>query len=296
MPLILLMQATAWLLSICALLAALLQVIGMLQQVMQDTLPDAVELVTPPLRAAGSADVQAPGTPVAAAAAASAASLAGGQPRPPYTLREGVGMRRLVKFRVQAGVQLLLVQAASEVYAQHYHHMVVSLSAVLLLSCCAGCVCWPGCGGVTVIPAQCMCMVQVSVLRIVPHTAPTSCSAAAATAATTAAMQPGAMVLLADALQQVSQHARRINTDIALRKRLAAQQAGDRVQEDRCIPEPPLLRQESEASHAYLSVLMHVASSGGSGRMPGWPGAEQARQAMKVSSGWVGAWIQWLFR
>lgn len=99
----------------------------MLQQVMRDTLPDAVELVTPPLRAAGSTDVQAPGTPLAAAAAAAGASLAGGQPRPPYSLREGVGMRRLVKFRVQAGVQLLLVQAASEVYAQHYHHMAVSV-------------------------------------------------------------------------------------------------------------------------------------------------------------------------
>jgi brefeldin A-inhibited guanine nucleotide-exchange protein len=96
------------------------------------------------------------------------------------------------------------------------------------------------------------------------------------------AVQPGAMVLLADALQQVSQHARRVNTDIALRRRLAAQQANDRVQEDRCIPNPPLLRQESEASHAYLSVLMHVASSSGSGRMPGWRGAEEARQAMKV--------------
>jgi hypothetical protein len=107
------------------------QVIGMLQQVMQDTLPDAVELVTPPLRATGSTDVQAPGTPLAAAAAAASASLAGGQPRPPYTLREGVGMRRLVKFRVQAGVQLLLVEAASEVYAQHYHHMAVSGASAL---------------------------------------------------------------------------------------------------------------------------------------------------------------------
>jgi brefeldin A-inhibited guanine nucleotide-exchange protein len=104
----------------------------MLQQVMQDTLPDAVELVTPPLRATGSTDVQAPGTPLAAAAAS--ASLAGGQPRPPYTLREGVGMRRLVKFRVQAGVQLLLVQAASELYAQHYHHMTVS-GATALTGC-----------------------------------------------------------------------------------------------------------------------------------------------------------------
>jgi brefeldin A-inhibited guanine nucleotide-exchange protein len=90
------------------------------------------------------------------------------------------------------------------------------------------------------------------------------------------------MVLLVDALQQVSQHARRANTDIALRKRLAAQQASDRVQEDRCIPDPPLLRQESEASHAYLSVLMHVVSSGSRGGLPGWPGAGQARQALKV--------------
>lgn len=101
----------------------------MLHQVMQETLPDAVELVTPPSRAAGgSADRLAAAGPGSAAIQqqqAAAAAATSSQPRPPYTLREGIGMRRLVKFRVQAGVQLLLVQAASEVYAQHYYHMAV---------------------------------------------------------------------------------------------------------------------------------------------------------------------------
>lgn len=103
----------------------------MLQQVMQDTLPDAAELVTPPLRVAGSSstDLAAPAAagPASQQQQAMQSATSAGQPRPPYSLREGVGMRRLVKFRVQAGVQLLLVQAASEVYALHYHHMAVSV-------------------------------------------------------------------------------------------------------------------------------------------------------------------------
>lgn len=97
----------------------------MLQQVMQDTLPDAAELITPPLRATPGSSV-ADLSAAAPTAAAGSQSSAAGQPRPLYSLREGVGMRRLVKFKVQAGVQLLLVQAASEVYALHYHHMAVS--------------------------------------------------------------------------------------------------------------------------------------------------------------------------
>lgn len=97
---------------------------GMLAAVMQETLPDAAELVTPPHRSSSVGDSLSSGTAAAAAAAGAGQGLS--QPRPPYTLREGVGMRRLVKFRVGAGVQLLLVQAASEVYAQQYAHLGVS--------------------------------------------------------------------------------------------------------------------------------------------------------------------------
>lgn len=107
----------------------------MLQQVMQETLPDAAELVTPPLRTAGGSTADLSAAPAATGPASQQqqqqmmrmqSATSAGQPRPPYSLREGVGMRRLVKFRVQAGVQLLLVQAASEKYALHYHHMAVS--------------------------------------------------------------------------------------------------------------------------------------------------------------------------
>ena len=65
---------------------------------------------------------------VAAASQAAAAAAASSGLRPPYTLREGVGMRRLAKFRVQVAVQLLLVQAASEMYAGQHQYMSVSQS------------------------------------------------------------------------------------------------------------------------------------------------------------------------
>lgn len=41
------------------------------------------------------------------------------------------------------------------------------------------------------------------------------------------------MVVLAGALQQVAAHARQVNTDVQLRRRLAQQQVEDRVPEDK---------------------------------------------------------------
>lgn len=107
----------------------------MLSAVMEETLPDAAELVNPPARTSSVGDSLSTGATAAAAAGGASGGAAQGlsQPRPPYTLREGVGMRRLLKFRVAAGVQLLLVQAASEMYAQQYQHLGVSLSMLLLV-------------------------------------------------------------------------------------------------------------------------------------------------------------------
>lgn len=58
------------------------------------------------------------------------------------------------------------------------------------------------------------------------------------------------------------------------------------------VPDPPLLRQETEASHAFLSMLLHLASSssggaggaGGSGKGSSlvWAGAAEAQQATNV--------------
>jgi hypothetical protein len=45
---------------------------------------------------------------------------------------------------------------------------------------------------------------------------------------------------------------------------LAAQQAEDRVPDDKAAADPPLLRQETEACHAYLSVLLHINRVGSS--------------------------------
>jgi brefeldin A-inhibited guanine nucleotide-exchange protein len=106
-----------------------MQVVGMLAAVIEETLPDAAELVTPPHRSSSMGDSLSTSTTAAAAAGGAAGAGQGlAQPRPPYTLREGVGMRRLLKFRVAAGVQLLLVQAASEMYAQQHMRLGVSRS------------------------------------------------------------------------------------------------------------------------------------------------------------------------
>ncbi|KAI8465270.1 MAG: hypothetical protein J3K34DRAFT_525495 [Monoraphidium minutum] len=183
------------------------EVVGGLRGVVDATLPDAAGLVTPPARGGGgsagdllSPTLRAGGEQQQQQQQQQAGSGGGaGTPRPPYTLREGVGMRRLARFRVHAGVQLLLVQAMGEVYGRDTGRM------------------------------------------------------------------PARVVLqLADALAAVGEHARAANTDGPLRRRIAALQAEDRVAEDRCVPDPPLLRQETEAAHAQLSLLLHVAS-GGSG-------------------------------
>jgi hypothetical protein len=56
------------------------------------------------------------------------------------------------------------------------------------------------------------------------------------------------------------------------------------------VPDPPLLRNETEASHAYLSMLLHIASSssapsssGSSSSSLRWPGAAEAQQATQAS-------------
>jgi brefeldin A-inhibited guanine nucleotide-exchange protein len=93
--------------------------------------PAAAAAATPMQRAsptaasaASSPHQQRVGLGSAANQAAAAAAASSGL-RPPYTLREGVGMRRLAKFRVQVAVQLLLVQAASEMYAGQHLYMSV---------------------------------------------------------------------------------------------------------------------------------------------------------------------------
>lgn len=120
-----------------------------LRHVIHETLPDAHELVTPPQRPSAAGQEAAPAvagssTPTSAApfpihaaghsgqqqhqqqtAAQQLQPQPSSQPRPPYTLREGIGMRRLLKFRVKASVQLLLVQATSEMYAAHNQHIKV---------------------------------------------------------------------------------------------------------------------------------------------------------------------------
>lgn len=230
----------------------------MLHDVIQAGLPNAQELLTPPHRH---------GTDSTAAAAAGGPQHQQqlvGAPRPPYTLREGVGARRLARFRVAAGVQLLLVQAASAMYAQHYAAMAVSCS-------CAAAHGW--CCARTALTHRLLAVPSPALRAAVP--------------------QPRAVVLLADCLALVGRHAAALNTDVPLRRRLAAQQAEDRVAEERQLQDPPLLRQETEAAHAYLSLLLHIASSSSSGGKAGagpgrggslqWAHTAEVQQAVRVS-------------
>lgn len=100
--------------------------------------------------------------------------------------------------------------------------------------------------------------------------------------------QPQAVAALANTLDTAAGHARAVNADAALRRALSAAQAADRVQEDRALSDPPLLRLEAEAAQAYLSLLLHIAAGGsagaGAGAGAGQAGArrEAARRAVQA--------------
>lgn len=104
------------------------EVVGEVARVVEATLPDAAGLVTPPARGGSGGDLPSLQHQLSGGGGAGGvggSSGGAGTPRPPYTLREGVGMRRLARFRVHSGVQLLLVQAMGEMYAEQRRHMPV---------------------------------------------------------------------------------------------------------------------------------------------------------------------------
>jgi brefeldin A-inhibited guanine nucleotide-exchange protein len=116
------------------------EVVGGLRGVVDATIPDAAGLVTPPARGSSgsgsSGDLLSPPTSALGGqqqqqqqqqqgGGGGGSGGGAGTPRPPYTLREGVGMRRLGRFRVHAGVQLLLAQAMGEMYAREHGRMPV---------------------------------------------------------------------------------------------------------------------------------------------------------------------------
>ncbi|KAG2485588.1 hypothetical protein HYH03_015653 [Edaphochlamys debaryana] len=214
------MNETCWEMVIAALLALL-----------EETSPDLTELTTPPQRLvsgpSGASGPQPEITPAhpgpgpgygynpsgggggqgtlsqsppgsVSLSGGSASSSAGGGGGRAFSLREGVGARRLAKFRCQAATQLLLVQGCSEVYAK---------------------------------AAQ--------------------------------SLPPGAVRGLLDSLEFMHRHAHTADMNLELRKRLAVQQAEDRVPEDKAVADPPLLRLEVEAAAAYLSVNLAITSAAG---------------------------------
>ncbi|KAG2437305.1 hypothetical protein HXX76_005962 [Chlamydomonas incerta] len=227
------MNETCWEMVIAALLA-----------ILEETAPEVRDLITPPQRLGGAASAMPGGVPMPGGGAGGGSEITPAAPAsygsggsgglqgpglgssPPggammaqagggagvsgsggsgsssgaagraFTLREGVGARRLAKFRCQAATQLLLVQGCSEIYAK---------------------------------AAQ--------------------------------SLPPGAVRGLLDALAAMHRHAHAADMDMDLRRRLAVQQAEDRVAEDKAVADPPLLRLEVEAAAAYLSVNMAITAA-----------------------------------
>eukprot|EP00798_Chlamydomonas_sp_ICE-L_P022399 gene22399-29511_t len=77
-------------------------------------------------------------------------------------------------------------------------------------------------------------------------------------AALQGSLPPAALSILLHTLESISSNARSLDMDVDLRRQLALAQAEDGVPEEQSIPDPPLVRLEAEASHAFLSVLMHL--------------------------------------
>eukprot|EP00798_Chlamydomonas_sp_ICE-L_P027640 gene27640-7278_t len=111
-----------------------------------------------------------------------------------FSLREGVGSRRLSKFKAQSSVQLLLVGGCTDVFNKNA-------------------------GG---------------------------------------AMPTAAVSRLLQTLHSVATHARTVDMDVELRRKIAFQQAEDGVKEECCVSDPPLLRVEMEASVAYMAALRSI--------------------------------------
>ncbi|DBA82002.1 TPA: hypothetical protein ACH3X1_007704 [Trebouxia sp. C0004] len=74
-------------------------------------------------------------------------------------------------------------------------------------------------------------------------------------------LAPDAINGILDVVQQLADHARQVDKDMGLRCQLAAAQAHDKVVDSRRLADPPLMRLESEAGHAYLSMLLQLSAS-----------------------------------
>lgn len=81
-----------------------------------------------------------------------------------------------------------------------------------------------------------------------------------------ARMPASAVATLLSVMTEICSHARKVNTDDALRRCLAQWQAEDGVQiEASGLSDPPLMKLETDTSSTLLSLLMHLFSATGAG-------------------------------
>lgn len=64
--------------------------------------------------------------------------------------------------------------------------------------------------------------------------------------------------ILLDVVNSCAAHARKVNSDAVLRARVIEAEEESELPNAERLPEPPLQQLEDEASHAYLSILMHA--------------------------------------
>lgn len=64
--------------------------------------------------------------------------------------------------------------------------------------------------------------------------------------------------VLLDVVNSCAAHARKVNSDAILRARVIEAQEESKLPAAAMLPDPPLQQLEDEASHAYLSILMHA--------------------------------------
>jgi brefeldin A-inhibited guanine nucleotide-exchange protein len=121
------MDEATWAQVMAALTAAAADTLPQVGDLMQHRMERRTDPPASPGRAAAAARPEIEPAEGAAAPAAAAAAAP-----PAWSLAKGAGARRLAEVRCRAGVQLLLVQACSEVYAAHQRGMPPAAAVAVL--------------------------------------------------------------------------------------------------------------------------------------------------------------------
>lgn len=264
--------------------ASLLQMLGALSAAAGDTMPNVSDLIQHRMaRRTSDVEALAPAlhhqqhaAPPAAAADGSVSlrqqysgsfgGTPGGSPRVDrrstlFSLGEGAGARRLAEVHVRAAIQLLLVQACSEVYTQH-SRILPPAATVALLDVLRGIASHAASVDADAGQRHSLLLAQAAD-KVGWSGGGRACVAGAASRAGRAGTR--SLAGTADHLPPLGPpHCRalcRLGAIADDYSPLALPSNPRQVPPERALGDPPLLRLEAEASQAYLSVLLHVQAA-----------------------------------